>query len=225
MKKHKNNAELFADARRSLLGNLSVAVWSFLLFTGYLKPIASRQMGNFVSYDLVIPNREICSIYQRTILQWFNDATRLNSRADLLSALLSQDTEQVNQIVGTWLNETISFFDEKEQYYHGFMAGLISGFKGYKLVSNRESGNGRPDLILKERYSKETAIVIEIKAANPKNKSETLASKLAEAMKQIEVNRYEEELRNDGYRNILLYGVAFKEKECLVRLKRTDKPV
>ena len=100
------------------------------------------------------------------------------------------------------------------------MAGLISGFKGYKLVSNRESGNGRPDLILKERYSKETAIVIEIKAANPKNKSETLESKLAEAMKQIEVNHYEEELRNDGYRNILLYGVAFKEKECLVQLKK-----
>ena len=201
------------------------SIWSFLLFTGYLKPISSELVNDEIHVELVIPNREVRTIYKRDIRQWFDDTTRLHSRADLLRALLSQDTEQVNQIVGTWLNETISFFDEKEQYYHGFMAGLISGFKGYKLVSNRESGNGRPDLILKERYSKETAIVIEIKAANPKNKSETLASKLAEAMKQIEVNRYEEELRNDGYRNILLYGVAFKEKECLVRLKRTDKPV
>ena len=196
------------------------SIWSFLLFTGYLKPISSELVNDEIHVELVIPNREVRTIYKRDIRQWFDDTTRLHSRADLLRALLSQDTEQINHIVGTWLNETISFFDEKEQYYHGFMAGLISGFKGYKLVSNRESGNGRPDLILKERYSKETAIVIEIKAANPKNKSETLESKLAEAMKQIEVNHYEEELRNDGYQNILLYGVAFKEKACLVQLKK-----
>ena len=196
------------------------SIWSFLLFTGYLKPIASRQMGNFVSYDLVIPNREICSIYQRTILQWFNDATRLNSRADLLSALLSQDTEQANRIIGTWLNETISFYDEKEQYYHGFLAGLLSGIKGYKLESNRESGNGRPDLILKERMGSGTAIIIEVKAADPK-KSETLESKLQEAFTQIGKNHYEEELLNDGYRNIILYGVAFRKKRCLIEVYKT----
>ena len=197
------------------------SIWSFLLFTGYLKPISSRQIGNFVSYDLVIPNREICSIYQRTILQWFNDATRLRSRADLLRALLSQDTEQANLIIGTWLNETISFYDEKEQYYHGFLAGLLSGIKGYKLESNRESGNGRPDLILKERLGAGTAIIIEIKAADPKKKSETLASKLQEAFAQIEQNHYEEELLNDGYRNIILYGVAFRKKRCLMEVYKT----
>ena len=196
------------------------SIWSFLLFTGYLKPISSHQIGNFISYDLVIPNREICSIYQRTILQWFNDATRMHSRADLLSALLSQDTEQINQIVSTWLNETISFYDEKEQYYHGFMAGLLSGFKGYKLRSNRESGKGRPDLMLMERMGRKTAIVIEIKAADPKNKSETLKSKLQEAFEQIEENQYEEELRNEGCQNILLYGAAFREKDCLIGLRQ-----
>ena len=138
----------------------------------------------------------------------------------MLKALLSQNVEQVNEIIGTWLNETISFYDEKEQYYHGFLAGLLSGIKGYKLESNRESGNGRPDLILKERMGSGTAIIIEVKAADPK-KSETLESKLQEAFTQIGRNHYEEELLNDGYRNIILYGVAFRKKRCLIEVYKT----
>lgn len=191
------------------------SIWSFLLFTGYLKQINSRLQGDDICMEMVIPNREIRSIFKRNVRQWFDDATRKASRADLLEALLSQNVEQVNEIVGTWLNETISFYDEKEQYYHGFMAGLLSGFKGYKLVSNRESGNGRPDLILKQRNGSDIAIVIEIKAANPKNK-ETLQGKLQEAFDQIEQNHYDEELRNDGYQTIIQYGVAFREKKCMI---------
>ncbi len=192
------------------------SIWSFLLFTGYLKSVRSRQENDELQVEMVIPNREVRSIYRRDIRQWFDETTRTNSRTDLLNALLSQDTEQVNQIIGTWLNETISFYDEKEQYYHGFMAGLLSGFKGYKLRSNRESGKGRPDLMLMERMGRKTAIVIEIKAANAKNKSETLTSKLQEAFEQIEENQYEEELRNEGCQNILLYGAAFREKDCMI---------
>ena len=120
-------------------------------------------------------------------------------------------------------NETISFFDEKEQYYHGFMAGLLSGFKGCKLRSNRVSGKGRPDLMLMERMGRKTAIVIEIKAADAKNKSETLKSKLQEAFEQIEENQYEEELRNEGSQNILLYGAAFREKDCLIGVLPNSK--
>ena len=95
------------------------------------------------------------------------------------------------------------------------MAGLLSGFKGYKLVSNRESGNGRPDLILKQRNGTDIAIVIEIKAANPK-KHETLEGKLKEAFEQIEKNNYAEELRNDGFQTIIQYGVSFREKQCMI---------
>ena len=196
------------------------SIWSFLLFTGYLKQINSHLVGDEIQMEMVIPNREVRSIFKRNVLQWFNDATRKASRADLLEALLSQDVEQVNKIVGTWLNETISFYDEKEQYYHGFMAGLLSGFKGYRLKSNRESGKGRPDLMLMERLGKKTAIVIEIKAANPINKSETLESKLQEAFEQIEKNHYEEELRNEGCQNVILYGAAFREKDCLIGVKK-----
>ena len=209
------HARIFEDIVYADIDVNQESIWSFLMFTGYLKPIRAEQCGVFIYYDMVIPNLEVKSIYQGTILQWFSDATRKTSRADLLKALLSQNVEQVNEIVGTWLNETISFYDEKEQYYHGFMAGLLSGFKGYKLVSNRESGNGRPDLILKQRNGTDIAIVIEIKAANPK-KHETLEGKLKEAFEQIEKNNYAEELRNDGFQTIIQYGVSFREKQCMI---------
>ena len=191
------------------------SIWSFLLFTGYLKSVRSRQVNDELQVEMVIPNREVKSIYRRDVRQWFDETTRTNSRADLLNALLRQDTEQANQIIGTWLNETISFYDEKEQYYHGFLAGLLSGIKGYKLESNRESGDGRPDLILRQRGDSGNAIIIEVKVADPK-KSETLEAKLQEAFTQIGKNHYEEELRNDGYENIILYGAAFRKKRCMI---------
>lgn len=191
------------------------SIWSFLLFTGYLKQIRTELRGTFVFCEMVIPNLEVKSIYQRTVLQWFDEAAKSSSRADLLEALLSGDDAQVTQIVGSWLNETISFYDEKEQYYHGFLAGLLSGFKGYRLRSNRESGNGRPDLILMQRGG-ETAFVIEIKAADPKQ-GQTLDAKIAEAFQQMQDNHYEEELHNDGYTDVRFYGAAFREKRCLIR--------
>ena len=108
---------------------------------------------------MVIPNQEVLSIYENTILDWFKESVKNVSRENLLNAVLSEDVGTLNQIVETWLEETISFYDEKENYYHGFMAGLLSGFKGYKLKSNRESGDGRPDLLLLERYGRKTAII------------------------------------------------------------------
>ena len=114
-------------------------IWSFLLFTGYLKTVSMQMANDELQVEMVIPNREVRSIYRRDIRQWFEETTRKSSRTDLLNALLLPDEMQVTHIVGTWLNETISYYDEQEQFYHGFMAGLISGFKGYKLRANRES--------------------------------------------------------------------------------------
>jgi len=99
-------------------------IWSFLLFTGYLKPIRLLKKNILTYAELVIPNVEVQTIYQTTIMQWFD--------------------------------ETISYYDSKENYYHGFLSGLLVGFKGYDVKSNRESGDGRPDLLVLERkrYSK-----------------------------------------------------------------------
>ena len=126
-------------------------IWSFLLFTGYLKQINAELRDDMIYLTLVIPNIEVKSIYRRTILQWFKEKTVANSREELFNALIAEDIETIEDTICDWLDETISFHDEQENYYHGFLTGLLSGFKGYTLKSNRESGDGRPDLMLLER--------------------------------------------------------------------------
>ena len=189
-------------------------IWSFLLFTGYLKLVETKQIGRKIHGTMVIPNQEVLSIYESTILDWFKESVKNVSRENLLNAVLSEEVGTLNQIVGTWLEETISFYDEKENYYHGFMAGLLSGFKGYKLKSNRESGDGRPDLLLLERYGRKTAIIFELKAS----KERTLDAMVNEALQQIEDRHYDSELIQEGYQKIIKYGVAFREKTCLIKL-------
>lgn len=189
-------------------------IWSFLLFTGYLKQINTELRDNLLYLTLVIPNIEIKSIYQRTILQWFKEKTVANSREELFNALIAEDIETIEDTICDWLDETISFHDEQENYYHGFLTGLLSGFKGYTLKSNRESGDGRPDLMLLERRKHKLAVIIEIKATKEFTKLDYWCD---EALKQIEENRYETELINDGYQNIIKYGVAFCKKSCKVK--------
>ena len=189
-------------------------IWSFLLFTGYLKHIKTELRDNLIYLTMVIPNVEVKSIYQRTIMQWFREKTIANSREELFNALISEDIETIEDTVCDWLDETISFHDENENYYHGFLTGLLSGFKGYTLKSNRESGDGRPDLMLLERRRHKLAVIIEIKATKEFTK---LGYWCNEALKQIEEYRYETELINDGYQNIIKYGVAFCKKSCKVK--------
>ena len=154
------------------------------------------------------------SIYERTILQWFKEKVIDNSRENLLKALLEQDTNQIEDIICDWLDETISYHDEKEMYYHGFMSGLLSGFKGYTLKSNRESGNGRYDLVLMERRRRSKAIIIEIKTADHFKKLDYWCNY---ALNQIEENNYESELLNEGFIEIIKYGIAFYKKSCMVK--------
>ncbi len=189
-------------------------IWSFLLFTGYLKQIKTELRDNLLYITLVIPNIEIKSIYQRTILQWFKEKTVANSREELFNALIAEDIETIEDTICDWLDETISFHDEQENYYHGFLTGLLSGFKGYTLKSNRESGDGRPDLMLLEHRRHKLAVIIEIKATKEFTKLDYWCD---EALKQIEEHRYETELINDGYQNIIKYGVAFCKKSCRVK--------
>ena len=190
-------------------------IWSFLLFTGYLKSVNLRNINDILHADLVIPNVEIRTIYHRSILQWFDEKLEADPRTELFEALLNGNVTRIEDIICDWLDETISYHDEKEQYYHGFMTGLLSGFKGYTLKSNRESGDGRPDLLLMEKRKREIAIIIEVK--DTKNFSE-LENLCDEALVQIEENRYEAELKQESYKNIIKYGIAFCGKSCMVKM-------
>ena len=191
-------------------------IWSFLLFTGYLKQINSYLDGVTVYSEMVIPNKEIQSIYANTIMQWFKERVRTDGTADLFEAIISGDTEAFEDKVNEWLLETISYYDSHENYYHGFLTGLITGRKGYLVKSNRESGLGRSDIMICEHQKRRLAVIIEVKVAG---KFSELDMKCDEALRQIEEKNYEAELIEECYQNIIKYGVAFHQKTVRIKKK------
>ena len=134
----------------------------------------------------------------------------------LYQAILDGDTETMGELLSLELQETISFYDYAENYYHGFLAGLLKNIEGYRIKSNRESGLGRPDIILKTPSVRGMAIILELKVSPTFLDME---EKCREALSQIETQRYEESLRQEGYSKIIKYGVCFYRKECLVMMK------
>ena len=187
-------------------------LWSFLLFTGYLKPIGIK-VGTI--YKLAIPNKEIKQIYETTVKNWFEERVQSKNRDEFFKAVLDKDAKKVNEYLEYWLSETISYYDERENYYHGFLAGLLSGFKGYVVKSNRESGNGRYDIFVKDRLKPDKAIIFEFKVTDDYDEIE---KKAEEAILQIEKNNYEAELKSENYRKIIKYGIAFYRKTCYTKL-------
>ena len=191
-------------------------IWSFLLFTGYLKTINQRLDGVHIQYEMVIPNLEVLSIYKNKIMEWMNENIRAISRDDLFNAMLKGDVDKFKSILADWLQRSISYYDTKENFYHGFLVGLLSGFDNYSVKSNRETGNGRSDIFVLENRRRKLAIVIEIKVASKFN---DMSTKCDEALKQIEDKNYEAELKNDGYQKVMKYGVAFYDKSCKVKIE------
>ncbi len=189
-------------------------LWNFLFFTGYLKKISERQDGEDILVEMAIPNSEVRYIYKNTVLRWFEEKTKEKELTPLYQSILNGDCETIAQILSDNLMETISFYDYQESYYHGFLAGMLKNIGNYIVLSNRESGNGRPDIILKYPSVRGKAVILEIKVART---YQELESKCDEALKQIKDQKYEEELRQEGYSDILKYGVAFYRKECMVK--------
>ena len=190
-------------------------LWNFLFFTGYLKKIRERQEGETIYMEMAIPNSEVRYVYKNTVLRWFEEKTDKKELSPLYESILNGNTEKMAEILSENLMETISFYDYQESYYHGFLAGMLKNIGNYIVLSNRESGNGRPDILLKYPSVRGKAVIIEIKVAKT---YQELEKKCDEALRQIEEQRYEEELRQEGYQNIMKYGVAFYRKECMAKL-------
>ena len=189
-------------------------LWNFLFFTGYLKKISERQEGETIYMEMAIPNSEVRYVYKNAVLRWFEEKTKKKELTPLYESMLNGNTEKMAEILSENLMETISFYDYQESYYHGFLAGMLKNIGNYIVQSNRESGNGRPDILVRYPSVRGKAIIIEIKVAKTYQR---LEEKCDEALRQIEAQKYEEALRQEGYRDILKYGVAFYRKECMVK--------
>lgn len=191
-------------------------LWNFLYFTGYLKKCGERKEGADVYLKLSIPNTEISSVYRNTILKWFDKKIQNTDMSAFLTAIENGDCEFFADFVSNQLLESISFFDYGENYYHGFLVGLLKGFGKYEILSNRESGLGRSDILMKEYAFRGNAIVLELKVADSFAEMEDLCEK---ALQQIEEKQYEAELRAEGCREVRKYGVCFYKKGCVVKGK------
>ena len=190
-------------------------LWNFLYFTGYLKSCGMRYDGETTFVKMAIPNTEVRTIYKNTVLTWFEQKIRAKDLTPLMKAIEDGDCTEIEDILNSQLQDTISFFDYKESYYHGFLTGVLkTASKTYSVLSNRESGNGRPDLILKTpRIRRGRAVIIEIKVAGAFSEMESCCRK---ALSQIEERKYAAALQQEGYQDIERYGICFYGKECLV---------
>ena len=196
--------ELTYDTLHSSEDNL----WSVILMTGYLTKADAGEEGETVR--LKIPNREIASIFEDTVVKLFQDTMDENCRKDMIEALWRGDEQEASEAISNLLWKTISYNDYHEDYYHAFLAGAFVGL-GYEVESNKEKGLGRPDIFLKDDDNRRV-IIIETKRSK---KEDNLDQDCDRAVNQILSKKYAEGLY--GYTQILCYGIAFFQKEARVK--------
>jgi hypothetical protein len=192
-------------------------LWNFLFFTGYLKKVNERLASdNNRMVTLAIPNIEVGQIYKNTILQWFKDRVAQRDYGKFHEAFLAGDTENLTLMINQELLKTISYSQNKEEVYHVFLATLIGTMENVLVSSNRESGHGRYDIVVKIPSASEyRAIILELKVVKKFRELEAACDK---ALAQIENKKYAEELMEEGYTGIIKYGIAFYGKRCLVKI-------
>lgn len=212
------NFELTYKELYSSIDNL----WSTLFMTGYLTQ-RGEPSGN--RYNLVIPNREIRNIITNHILKMFKENVKDDGKtvSDLCDALLNKNPEKVELIFTEYMKKTISIRDTfaqkptKENFYHGLLLGILGFKENWSVMSNRESGDGFGDILIRIE-DEDVGIVIEVKYADDGN----LQGECEKALQQIIDIRYTEALEQEGIHTIIKYGIACYRKKCKV-LMRIDK--
>ena len=219
------------------LDGTSNAVWSLLLATGYLKVInleiilpeyeeEATDEGD-LWYTLTLTNLEVKRMFRRLIKGWFESDTEIYYN-EFIKALLNDHVKKMNTFMNKVALYTFSSFDsgtkpssdtEPERFYHGFVLGMVVNLSDtYKICSNRESGYGRYDVMMKPVDKTAKAFIFEFKVIDPDDDEETLEDTLSNAHRQIEEKQYEAELISEGFRpeQIRKYGFAFQGKKCLI---------
>ena len=192
-------------------------VWSVLFTTGYLTQ-EGREMDGI--YRLIIPNKEVREVFVLQIREWFNRVVA-NDRAStekINRGFLEGNVEDIQRELTHFLGESISVLDtkarneEKEIFYHGILIGILKSNVSWAVRSNRESGDGYADILIKPK-NPDVGIVIELKYARSFKELDQACER---ALEQIRDRRYDEALREDGRNEVLAYGIAFWKKRCKV---------
>lgn len=196
-------------------------IWSVLFTTGYLTQVGRAEQG---AYKLVIPNKEVREVFKLQIQDWFDEKLRDNTEqlTDFWNSVEEGNTEAIEQYLNRTLSNSISVFDtrapekEKENSYHTFLLGLLTGNTDWVVRSNVEAGEGFADIIV-EPEDPDTGIIFELKCSK---EAAGLDKACERAMEQIKDRRYSEYLKNDGRHNMTLHGIAFYKKRCKVVIEK-----
>ena len=196
-------------------------LWSVLFTTGYLTKTGRAING---VYKLVIPNREVREVFILQIQEWFRKRMADDEKPmrEFCRAFLKGEPERIEKRLNIILNRMISVLDakapddQKENFYHGLLLGLLRSEMNWLILSNAESGDGFSDILI-EPEDPDAGIVIEVKYASS---VAGLEKACEEALRQIREKRYDERLRNDGRTDVLTYGIAFCRKRCKVVCER-----
>jgi hypothetical protein len=171
--------------------------------------------------NLAIPNNEVQYIFRNIISNWINESFRNDRLEVLLEALTTGNIKLFEKLFSQFVLETLSFYDvnkkNEEAVYHAFLLGLLINLNDYEVISNRETGLGRVDIILLHKEDRDRiAIIMELKTID-EFEEETKEMALKKALKQIEKKKYEVEVKKRGYNNILKMGVVFDCKRGWVK--------
>ena len=210
-----NRARPFLDIEK-----ISKSALNLLLFSGYLTVSNisyNKDKKAFVGV-FAIPNEEIASLYNSIIMHWFEDSIGDDEYDLMLKSLVSGDIKEFEAIFSEFVLKSFSYFDtaddEPEKVYHSFVLGMLIGLgKNYQVKSNRESGHGRYDVMVIPKDKSKLGIVMEFKKPRGRELLKTVAKN---ALKQIKEKRYDQELKEQGVKDILFLGIGFKKKKVAI---------
>ena len=187
-------------------------LWNFLFFTGYMRKVSERIEGEDIFLTMRIPNNEIRNIYRNQIKEWFDHVVKETNRGTFHQDVLDRNTDAMGAFVTGLLEQSISTFDSSESFYHGFLLSLLTGVPHYRPRSNREAGDGRPDIVLYPLNPVDPAILFELKIRKKYNE---MNAGIEEAFAQIRDKKYEEGILEDGYNGVVSFGGCFCKKSAV----------
>ena len=196
-------------------------IWGLMLQTGYLKVVETVDLVTGI-YKVKLPNNEIKELFRGIIRDWFNNKVIGNNLKSILEDLITLNLSEFEKKFRVLVKEMFSYFDvgenTAENFYHAFVLGMLVGLKdSYYVNSNREAGFGRYDIMLEPKDKKGNSFIMEFKVTEDMEEK-TIEDTIANAKKQIEEKRYEENLRERGFTNITKMVYAFKGKEVKMEI-------
>lgn len=199
-------------------------IWSFMLFSGYLKasdPALTPE--DLTEYTLQIPNREVKTVFRTIIQSWIDNSPVKNDRLEIMLQALQENNMPIFQrILNDFVVNTLSYYDtsgrDPEKVYQAFLLGMLVSNGGYEVSSNRESGLGRYDILLRPRDLHKRGIIMELKLYDSMF-DESVDAVLDSALRQIEERQYAATLHAAGVKDILEMAITFDGKRVWVKTK------